>query len=157
MTNITSFVALYPPTCHPFKIKNISHIVVCFLLGNSPGCEIYVLTFRNTLFHLHRPMKMEQCSETSAYKIQSPGNYPEESVQRSEQGENLKSRISLIAHALLDFSVFLTVIFTTPTNSHQSICIQITLKTIFNITLLIFIIYYCNSTVMIFICCRIPQ
>jgi len=23
-------------------------------------------------------MKMEQCSETSAYKIQTPGNYPEE-------------------------------------------------------------------------------
>jgi len=36
------------------------------------------------LFHLHLyiylPMKMEQteCSETSAYKIQTPGNYPEE-------------------------------------------------------------------------------
>jgi hypothetical protein len=41
-------------------------------------------------------MKMEQteCSETSAYKIQTSGNYPEESTQRSEQGESLKSRIS---------------------------------------------------------------
>jgi len=51
-------------------------------------------TFRNTLFHLHRkvgvcrhtylPMKMEQieCSETSAYKIQTPGNYPKESIQQ---------------------------------------------------------------------------
>jgi len=30
------------------------------------------------------PMKMEQteCSETSAYKIQMPGNYPEESIQQ---------------------------------------------------------------------------
>ena len=28
-------------------------------------------------------MKMEQCSETSAYKIQTPGNYPEESIQHS--------------------------------------------------------------------------
>jgi hypothetical protein len=29
-------------------------------------------------------MKMEQtqCSETSAYKIQTPGNYPEESIQQ---------------------------------------------------------------------------
>jgi len=29
-------------------------------------------------------MKMEQidCSETSAYKIQTPGNYPEENVQQ---------------------------------------------------------------------------
>jgi len=40
-------------------------------------------------------MKMEQteCSETSAYKIQTPGNYPEENIQRTEHGEILKSRI----------------------------------------------------------------
>jgi len=39
-------------------------------------------------------MKMEQteCSETSAYKIQTPGNYPEESIQHSEHSESLKSR-----------------------------------------------------------------
>jgi hypothetical protein len=28
-----------------------------------------------------------------AYKIQTPGNYPEESIQHSEHGESLKSRI----------------------------------------------------------------
>jgi len=28
----------------------------------------------------------------SAYKIQTPGNYPEESKQHSERGESLKSR-----------------------------------------------------------------
>jgi len=40
-------------------------------------------------------MKMEQtvCSEMLAYKIQTPGNYPEESTQYLEQGESLKSRI----------------------------------------------------------------
>jgi hypothetical protein len=38
-------------------------------------------------------MKMEQCSETSAYKIHTPGNYPEESIQHSEKGEKLKSII----------------------------------------------------------------
>jgi hypothetical protein len=40
-------------------------------------------------------MKMEHaaCSETSAYKIQTPGNYPEENIQHSEHGESLKSRI----------------------------------------------------------------
>jgi len=37
-------------------------------------------------------MKMGQCSETSAYKIQTPGNYPEESMRHSEHGESLKSR-----------------------------------------------------------------
>ena len=41
-------------------------------------------------------MKMEQteCSETSAYKIQTPGNYPEENIQHTEHGESLKSRIN---------------------------------------------------------------
>jgi len=32
------------------------------------------------------------CSEASAYKIQTPGNYPEEIIQHSEQGESLISR-----------------------------------------------------------------
>ena len=38
-------------------------------------------------------MKIEQteCSEMSAYKFQMPGNYPEESIQHSEQGESVKS------------------------------------------------------------------
>jgi len=48
--------------------------IVCFLLGNSPASEFYMLTFRNTLFHFHRrvgtypAMKMKQTerSETSA-------------------------------------------------------------------------------------------
>jgi len=34
-----------------------------------------------------------ECSETSAYKIQTPENYPEESIQYLEQSESLKSRI----------------------------------------------------------------
>jgi len=40
-------------------------------------------------------MKMEQIegSETSAYKIQTPGNYPEDNIQHTEHGESLKSRI----------------------------------------------------------------
>ena len=54
------------------------------------------------LFHLHRridvsPIRLwrwnRECSETSAYEIQAPGNYPEESIQYSEQGESLKSWI----------------------------------------------------------------
>ena len=57
-------------------------------------------TFRNTLFHLHRRIgnlsayeDVTECSETSASKIQAPGNYAEESIQHSEHGESLKSRI----------------------------------------------------------------
>ena len=74
----------------------------CFLLGNSPASEFYMPTFLNTLFHLHRQVGVKnpshipayedgtECSETSAYKIQTPGNYPEESIQHSEQGGSLK-------------------------------------------------------------------
>ena len=40
------------------------------------------------IFHTYPPIQMEQCSETSAYKIQTPGNYPEESIQHSEHGES---------------------------------------------------------------------
>jgi hypothetical protein len=40
------------------------------------------------------PMKMEQteCSETSAYEFQTPGNHPKESIQHSVHGKSLKSR-----------------------------------------------------------------
>jgi len=37
-------------------------------------------------------------SETSEYKIQTPRNYPEESIQHSEHGESLKSRIVHVRH-----------------------------------------------------------
>jgi hypothetical protein len=38
------------------------------------------------ILHTHPHMKMEQteCSETLAHKIQTPGNYPEESIQQPE-------------------------------------------------------------------------
>jgi hypothetical protein len=57
------------------------------------------------------PMKMEQieCSETSAYKIQTPGNHPEENIQHTEHGESLKSKIYLHLRSK-------------PTDSHVKIC-----------------------------------
>ena len=44
--------------------------------------------------HIYLPVNMEQteCSETSAYKLQTPGNYPKENIQHTEHGESLKSR-----------------------------------------------------------------
>jgi hypothetical protein len=41
-------------------------------------------------------MEQTECSETSAYKIQTPGNYPEENIQHTEHGESLKSRIHIL-------------------------------------------------------------
>jgi len=37
-------------------------------------------------------MERTECSETLAYKIQTPGNYPEESMQHSKHGKSLKSK-----------------------------------------------------------------
>jgi len=45
-------------------------------------------------------MKMEQteCSKMSAYKIQMPGNYPEENIQHTEHSESFKSKIMSCIH-----------------------------------------------------------
>jgi len=47
---------------------------------------------------MHLPIYEDgtECSETSAYKIQTPGNYPQKSIKHSEQGESLKSRRNLL-------------------------------------------------------------
>jgi len=37
-------------------------------------------------------MEQTECSETSEYKIQTPGNYPEENIKHTGHGESLKSR-----------------------------------------------------------------
>ena len=78
-----------------FILKHILFIV-CFLLGNSPASDLYMPTFWNTLSvpSSQAGVKMEQieCSETSAYINQTPGNYPKENTLYSEHGESLKSR-----------------------------------------------------------------
>jgi len=45
-------------------------------------------------FYTHLPAYEDgtECSETSAYKIQTPGHHPKESTQHSGDGESLKSR-----------------------------------------------------------------
>jgi hypothetical protein len=47
-------------------------------------------------------MKIEQtqCSETLAFKLQTPGNHPEESTQHSEQGESLKSTKTVLINLM---------------------------------------------------------
>jgi hypothetical protein len=42
-------------------------------------------------------MEQTEFSEASAYKIQTPGHYPEESIKHSEQGESLKSIIGRVS------------------------------------------------------------
>jgi len=50
-------------------------------------------------------MEQTERSETSAYKIQTPRNYPEESIQHSEHGESLKSRIMNMICLLLALTI----------------------------------------------------
>ena len=47
---------------------------------------------------LHLPMKIEQtvCSKTSAHKIWTPGNHPNERLQHSEHGESFNSVVVII-------------------------------------------------------------
>ena len=47
-------------------------------------------------------MKMEQteCSETSAYKIQTPGNYPEENIQQTESFQTNVARVNITTSVL---------------------------------------------------------
>jgi hypothetical protein len=68
--------------------------------------DLFLYKFSN-IYQLHilrtyLPVKMEQteCSEMSAYKIQMPGNYPEESIKHSEHSESLKSRSILFVYVL---------------------------------------------------------
>jgi hypothetical protein len=44
--------------------------------------------------HTYSPMKMEhtKCAETLTFKLQTPGNNPEEGIRNSKHGEILKSR-----------------------------------------------------------------
>jgi hypothetical protein len=45
-------------------------------------------------------MKMErtECSEMLAFTLQTPVNHPEESIEHSEHGESLKSRMFLLLY-----------------------------------------------------------
>jgi hypothetical protein len=65
-------------------------------------------------------MKMEQtgCSETSADKIQTPVNYPEENIQHSEHGQNLKSRIKIVFDSILLLLVPVTLAHQSPRPYH---------------------------------------
>jgi hypothetical protein len=45
-------------------------------------------------------MKMEHCSETSAYKIQAPANYPEESIQQQRSHFDINKICKLPSSAM---------------------------------------------------------
>jgi hypothetical protein len=54
--------------------------------------SINTLTIPKPSYSSYQPAYEDgtECSETSAYKIQTPGNYPEENMQHLQHGESLK-------------------------------------------------------------------
>jgi len=66
-------------------------IDVTFLVRTLP-IPVTRIFAEQCIIHIYLQTKMEQteCSETSAYKILTPGNYPKESIQHTEHGESLK-------------------------------------------------------------------
>ena len=75
-------------------------------------------------------MKMEQteCSETSAYKIQTPGNYPKKSTQHTEHGESLKlgkimrtARLEMTAKSLPELRILDLILFVLLTSHMDTI------------------------------------
>ena len=99
-----------------------------FLLGNSLASEFYMPTFRNTLSvpSSYPPMKMKQTerSRMLAYKIRTPGNYPAESIQHSEHGESLKSRIDLPCFSSLTSAVS-TLTSTIDVRADKLVCFRL--------------------------------
>jgi hypothetical protein len=54
------------------------------------------------IIHTYPPMKMGpiQCSGTSAYKIQTLENYPQDNVLHPQHGESLKTKIEQLSLSL---------------------------------------------------------
>ena len=78
---------------HPYK--TIGKIIVLYIsifypsIRDKSNCEVD--RSKCVYEYLSACRDGTECSETSAYKIQTPGKYPEESIQHSEHGESLKS------------------------------------------------------------------
>jgi len=82
---------------------SVAEFKMCWCLSNKQGWKYFFLLIGLSYFQAkpsyvypsysqiyslftYLPMKMEQCSETSAYKIQTPENYPEENIQQVRTG-----------------------------------------------------------------------
>ena len=73
-------------------------------MGNFPASEFFMPTFRNDLsVPSSYPPAYEdgkgRYSETSTHKIQTPGNYPEESIKYSEAWRNFEIKNIFICTA----------------------------------------------------------
>jgi hypothetical protein len=77
---------------HPYPVSLLVIGLRYFQAKRSP---IYIpQLFSNlVIIYLHVYEDGTECSERSQYKIQTPGNYPQENIEHTEHGKILKSRI----------------------------------------------------------------
>jgi len=96
-------------------LKTYSIIVVWFLLGNSTGvwnlyadvsehtvCSIFIGRWVWSIIHTSYLPAYEdgpECSETSVYKVQTPENYPEESIQLQNKAKVWNQEYNIILTA----------------------------------------------------------
>jgi hypothetical protein len=76
---------------HPYSVTHLP-IALGYFQAKPVPLWIPQLFSNLVIIHLLAYKDGTECSETSAYKIQTPGNYPEENIQHTEHGESLKSR-----------------------------------------------------------------
>ena len=76
---------------HPYPVTLLP-ISLGYLRAKPSPVWIPQLFSNLVILHLLAYEDGTECSETSAYKIQTPGNYPEENIQHTGHGESLKSR-----------------------------------------------------------------
>jgi hypothetical protein len=96
-------VHLHIYQCENFKIHTVSILLYVFFWVVSRRLNFICLHLGTLcLFHLYRQVGVvilrlptyedgTECSETSAYKIQTSGNCPEENIKRTEHGGSFKS------------------------------------------------------------------
>jgi hypothetical protein len=61
--------------------------VLCFVLGNCPAFGVYMPTFRNTLFHLHRQGDVKFYSHLLAYENGTDRVFRNVGIKTSDSGE----------------------------------------------------------------------
>jgi hypothetical protein len=79
---------------HPYSVTLLTSGLGYFRAKLSPIC-IPQLFSNLVIIRLLACEDGTECSKMSAYKIQTPENYPEENMQHTEHGESLKLRILL--------------------------------------------------------------
>jgi hypothetical protein len=96
--------SLFATHSHQWHVKGPFTSTACCVLSLPPSCPSFLLAQTTSpykcwllsirvIIQTYPPMKMEQiqCSETSAYKIQTPGNYPEDNILHPQHCESLKT------------------------------------------------------------------